>query len=76
MRSFEGFQRRAVVIIPEDEEFKNRCEKREKDEGKDVPDTAVWEMKGRTGDPRGIHSLEYSSHCLNYVCIWTLHDGM
>ena len=46
MRGFEGFVRRAVVVVPTDEEFKRRCEKREKVEGKDVPDSAVLEMKG------------------------------
>jgi len=47
MRPFDGFQRQAIVIVPTDEEFKKRCEKREKEEGKDVPDSAVLEMKGR-----------------------------
>jgi len=46
MRAFEGFIRRAVVVVPTDEEFKRRVEKREKQEGKDVPDSAVLEMKG------------------------------
>lgn len=46
MRPFEGFQRKAIVIVPTDEDFKARVEKREKEEGKDVPDKAVLEMKG------------------------------
>ncbi|KAL1124634.1 hypothetical protein AAG570_001258 [Ranatra chinensis] len=45
MRNFEGFIRKAVVIVPTDEEFKRRVEKRELEEGKDVPDSAVMEMK-------------------------------
>ncbi|XP_067007718.2 heterogeneous nuclear ribonucleoprotein U-like protein 1 [Anabrus simplex] len=45
MRGFEGFVRRAVVIVPTEEEFKKRIEKQEKVEGKDVPDSAVLEMK-------------------------------
>lgn len=46
MRGFEGFVRRAVVIVPTDEELKSRTAKREAEEGKDVPDTAILEMKG------------------------------
>lgn len=45
MQPFEGFQRKAVVIVPSDEEFKKRVETREKEEGKDVPEKAVLEMK-------------------------------
>lgn len=47
MQPFEGFQRKAVVIVPTDEEFKKRVETRTKEEGKDVPEKAVLEMKGR-----------------------------
>lgn len=47
MRNFEGFIKKAVVIVPTDEEFSRRTEKREKEEGKDVPDSAVMEMKGK-----------------------------
>ena len=47
MAHFEGFHRKAVVIVPSDEEFKNRFSKKEKEEGKWVPETAVNEMKGR-----------------------------
>ncbi|XP_046400742.1 heterogeneous nuclear ribonucleoprotein U-like protein 1 isoform X2 [Ischnura elegans] len=45
MKGFEGFVRRAVVIVPPDEEFKKRQAKQEKVEGKDVPEKAVFEMK-------------------------------
>lgn len=47
MRPFEGFKRKAIVIVPQDDEFKRRVEKRTKEEGKIVPDSAVLEMKGR-----------------------------
>lgn len=47
MRYFAGFVRRAIVIVPSDEEFQRRCAKREAEEGKDIPDSAVLEMKGR-----------------------------
>lgn len=46
MRGFEGFVRRAVVIVPTDEELKSRTAKLEAEEGKDVPDSAILEMKG------------------------------
>ncbi|EAW57029.1 heterogeneous nuclear ribonucleoprotein U like 1 [Homo sapiens] len=45
MRPFEGFQRKAIVICPTDEDLKDRTIKRTDEEGKDVPDHAVLEMK-------------------------------
>ena len=47
MRPFEGFNSTAIVLVPTDEEFKDRVAKRTSDEGKDVPEHAVLEMKGR-----------------------------
>ncbi|XP_063990998.1 heterogeneous nuclear ribonucleoprotein U-like protein 1 [Diachasmimorpha longicaudata] len=51
MRHFHGFQRRAVVIVPTDEEFKARTAKRISVEGKDVPDSAIMEMKANFEAP-------------------------
>ena len=51
MRPFEGMQRRAVVIIPSEEDYKARLEAQEKAESKDVPDNAVMEMKGEKKSP-------------------------
>lgn len=48
MRPFEGFQRKAIVICPTDDDLKDRTIKRTDEEGKDVPDHAVLEMKGRS----------------------------
>ncbi|ESP02305.1 hypothetical protein LOTGIDRAFT_138642, partial [Lottia gigantea] len=45
MQPFEGFQRKAVVILPSDEDFKSRIAQREKEEGKDIPEKAVLDMK-------------------------------
>ncbi|GFQ73559.1 heterogeneous nuclear ribonucleoprotein U-like protein 1 [Trichonephila clavata] len=45
MTNFRGFKRIAVVIVPTDAEYKRRCKKRDEEEGKDVPDDAVREMK-------------------------------
>ena len=38
--------RKAVVIVPSEEDYKARLEAQEKAETKDVPDNAVMEMKG------------------------------
>ncbi|XP_066970819.1 heterogeneous nuclear ribonucleoprotein U-like protein 1 isoform X2 [Macrobrachium rosenbergii] len=45
MKGFPGFYRRAVVLIPDDAEFQRRTEKQIRQEGKNVPDSAVLEMK-------------------------------
>ena len=46
VRPFEGMIRKAIVIVPSDEDYKARIEAQEKEETKDVPDNAVMEMKG------------------------------
>lgn len=46
VRPFEGMQRKAIVIVPSEEDYKARTEAQEKAECKDVPDNAVMEMKG------------------------------
>ncbi|XP_029643153.1 heterogeneous nuclear ribonucleoprotein U-like protein 1 isoform X2 [Octopus sinensis] len=51
MTPFEGFQRKAVVVVPTDEEFKRRISQREKEEGKEIPEKAVLEMKANFSTP-------------------------
>ncbi len=46
VRPFEGMNRRAVVIVPSEEDYKARQEAQEKAGNKDVPESAVMEMKG------------------------------
>ena len=46
------------MIVPSDEEYKRRCNEREKEEGKDVPESAVNEMKGRTMLRGGWHRAQ------------------
>ncbi|CAG0918021.1 unnamed protein product [Notodromas monacha] len=52
LKSFEGFATKAIVIVPTDDEYKKRQEKVEKEEGKDVPDTAVMDMKANFTLPK------------------------
>merc|ERR1719419_713610 len=44
-RPFEGFQRKAVVIVPSDDDYKARCKEEEEAGCKDIPDDAIMEMK-------------------------------
>uniref|UniRef100_A0A5K3EZ54 RNA-binding protein FUS n=1 Tax=Mesocestoides corti TaxID=53468 RepID=A0A5K3EZ54_MESCO len=54
MRPFEGFQRKAIVIVPTDEEFRRRIDQRTREEGKEVPEKAVLEMKANFEIPKAI----------------------
>lgn len=67
MRPFEGFSSKAIVLVPTDEEFKKRIEKRTKEEGKDVPDHAVLEMKGR-GTRAGLDAAGKRSNVYHVLC--------
>ncbi|XP_047247327.1 heterogeneous nuclear ribonucleoprotein U-like protein 1 isoform X1 [Girardinichthys multiradiatus] len=58
MRPFEGFQRKAIVICPTDEDFKERTLKQTNEQGKDVPDHAVLEMKANFTLPEPSDFLE------------------
>ncbi|KAG6926292.1 heterogeneous nuclear ribonucleoprotein U like 1 [Chelydra serpentina] len=58
MRPFEGFQRKAIVICPTDEDLKDRTIKRTDEEGKDVPDHAVLEMKANFTLPEAADFLD------------------
>merc|ERR1719234_1449098 len=50
-RPFEGFQRRAVVLVPSDEDYKTRCKAQEDAGAKDIPDDAIMEMKANFALP-------------------------
>ena len=45
MKPFTGFQCKAIVVVPNDQEFRRRVQEREAIEGKEVPDAAVINMK-------------------------------
>ncbi|GFO50472.1 heterogeneous nuclear ribonucleoprotein u-like protein 1 [Plakobranchus ocellatus] len=64
MQPFEGFQRKAVVVLPTDEVFKNRVKERTDEEGKDIPESAVNEMKANltlpeVGEGQCFESVEF-----------------
>ncbi|XP_056394311.1 heterogeneous nuclear ribonucleoprotein U-like protein 1 [Hyla sarda] len=58
MRPFEGFHRKGIIICPTDEDLKDRIVKRTDEEGKDVPDHAVLEMKANFSLPEPGDFLE------------------
>ncbi|KAM4020940.1 heterogeneous nuclear ribonucleoprotein U-like protein 1 [Anomaloglossus baeobatrachus] len=58
MRPFEGFHRKGIVICPTDEDLLDRIVKRTDEEGKDVPDHAVLEMKANFSLPEPGDFLE------------------
>ncbi len=47
MSDFQGFVCKAVVVLPTDQEFQRRVVLREAKEGKEIPDSAVLNMKGK-----------------------------
>lgn len=58
MRLFEGFKRRAVVVVVGDDEQAKRQALQEAQDGKDVPDSAILEMKANMCLPKQSNWLE------------------
>lgn len=51
MKSFSGYQRKAVVIVPSEDEFKLRAEKHKSIDGKQIADSVIMEMKANFNAP-------------------------
>jgi hypothetical protein len=43
---FDGFYRRAVVVVPNDDEYQRRRYKQQTDQGKLIPLSFINQMKG------------------------------
>ena len=78
MRPYEGFQRKAGVICPTDEDLKEQTLKQTDVEGKDVPDHAVLEMEGRNAVDKSkpLLSKTDSRSMLNYLCFFVLQSNL
>ena len=63
IRPFEGFNRRAIVCIPTQEELKKRTEDRKK-EGIELPENAVSDMKSKGQE---IHCFSYLNNIPIFV---------
>ncbi|UYV64342.1 HNRNPU, partial [Cordylochernes scorpioides] len=53
LNPFEGYKKKAIVVVPSDEEFKKRTEKLKKDGSYDIQDYAVLEYKAVLELPSG-----------------------
>ncbi|XP_065510173.1 heterogeneous nuclear ribonucleoprotein U-like protein 2 [Caloenas nicobarica] len=59
LQAFRGFQRKVVVVVPDEDEWKRRLELRKEAEGEDVPPSVMLEMKANFSIPEpGEHISE------------------
>ena len=51
MKNFNGYQRKAIVVVPPEEEFKSRSSKHKPIEGKEITESMLLEMKANFRAP-------------------------
>ncbi|XP_041416712.1 heterogeneous nuclear ribonucleoprotein U-like protein 2 isoform X2 [Xenopus laevis] len=52
MNCFKDFQRKAVMVVPNEEEWKKRVEQRKEKEGEIIPESVLLEMKANFNIPK------------------------
>ncbi|KAG8437989.1 hypothetical protein GDO86_008613 [Hymenochirus boettgeri] len=57
MNCFKGFNRKAVLMVPSDEEWKKRVEQRKEKEGEIIPESVLLEMKANFTIPKTSEQL-------------------
>lgn len=73
MRSFEGFKRRAVIVVCGDEEQARRRALQESQDGKDVPNIAVYEMKGTYSPFKQISFIKMKQSFILIMLIYNIY---
>lgn len=63
LREFDGYRRVAVVIVTDDETYRERQKKREEADGKEVPDGAIVDMKGSYHETPNLPTTATTARC-------------
>lgn len=69
MRRYQPFQRTAAVVMPDDEEYRKRVRKRERDTKSEIPPRSILELKNGIALPKV--GPEYNGNPMFDRIIWT-----